>query len=113
MVLAHQAYPITWKKSGLRLITQKQKKILPKLPADVSLLKMRLYGFYDHAVVEILPHLLLKFILYLNQAINSKSFIPWFYKNLVPKFLAHSTVVNESADGLTLHTLHHATFQHL
>ena len=90
-----------------------QRKILPKLPADVSLLKMRLYGFYDHAVVEILPHLLLKFILYLNLAINSKSFIPWFYKNLVPKFLAHSTVVNESADGLTLHTLHHATFQHL
>jgi len=90
-----------------------QRKMLNSLPSNVKEWSMGFYRFYDYIAVEISTHVLLKAILGINKKVKNKGLIPWFYKNLVPKFLAHRTVVNPSAYGLTLHTLHHATFKHL
>lgn len=63
----------------------------------------------DFVAVEIMPHLILKFLL----IFENRNSIVNYYKNFLPSLLFGVTNVNEDYKGLTLHTRHHYYFTHV
>lgn len=63
----------------------------------------------DYINIEILPHVILKVLL----RINDFRYIISYYKSFLPKMLFSVRVINEDYVGLTLHTKHHYYFRHV
>lgn len=91
-----------------------QRQLIAEKPRWGTRFFATLARFYDYLSVEMVSHVILNLLIVIfpSEKGSSKIF-PWFYKQLISRFMSQPSVVNESEAGLTLHTAHHYTFRHL
>lgn len=91
-----------------------QRKVVYNEPDIITKVRMRILRLEDFLSTEIGAHVLLKMLLAIFSSKGQPSFIiSLFYKKIVPRLLHEAEAVNPATVGLTLHTLHHAMFQHV
>lgn len=73
-------------------------------------IRFKLMRIVDYFGVEMMPHVLLKIILFFKK---NKNVVIWYYKKFLPSLIRGLTITNEDYKGLTHHTRHHYTFRHI
>lgn len=77
--------------------------------STIEKLRASIERYTDFLTVEIMPHVILKFLLF----VNDFRYIISYYKSFLPKMLFSIRIVNEDFVGLTHHTRHHYYFRHV